>query len=62
MKKIKPEYSIISAGKNNSYGHPTKETLDILNKYSKNILSTIENGDITFSIKENNLKINLNKK
>lgn len=62
LKKIKPEYSIISAGKNNSYGHPTKETLDILNKYSKNILSTIENGDITFSIKENNLKINLNKK
>lgn len=48
LKKIKPEYSIISAGKNNRYNHPTKEVITTLEKYSKNILNTIENGDILF--------------
>jgi competence protein ComEC len=39
---ISPEYAIISAGKNNSYGHPHKETLDTLNKIGAKILSTID--------------------
>ncbi len=47
---IKPEYAIISAGKNNTYGHPHKETIARLHEYSKEIFSTIEHGDISFSI------------
>lgn len=45
---IKPEYSIISAGKNNKYGHPNPEAIGRLQKYSKEILSTIDCGTITF--------------
>lgn len=45
---IKPEYSIISAGKDNRYGHPSGEALERLKKYSKEIISTIDHGNITF--------------
>ena len=47
---IKPEYVVISAGKNNKYGHPNSETLERLKTYSQEILSTIDRGTITFSL------------
>lgn len=45
---IHPEYAVISAGKDNKYGHPNPETLERLQKSSKEILSTIDRGTITF--------------
>ncbi|MFH1472935.1 MAG: ComEC/Rec2 family competence protein [bacterium] len=45
---VLPEYAIISAGKDNSYGHPNQEVLDILDKVGTKILSTIESGTIEF--------------
>ena len=45
---VSPEYSIISAGKDNSFGHPHKEIIDALNNIGTNILRTYEMGDITF--------------
>lgn len=45
---VSPEYSIISAGKDNSYGHPHQDVLDILKKISTQILSTAEHGTIKF--------------
>ncbi len=45
---IKPEYSVISAGADNKYGHPNQEAIGRLQKYSKEILSTIDRGTITF--------------
>lgn len=45
---IKPEYAIISAGINNKYGHPNIETIERLEKYSKEIISTINRGTISF--------------
>jgi len=47
---IQPEYAIISAGKNNTYGHPSPEAMTRLQTYSQEILSTIDKGTITFSI------------
>ncbi len=41
-----PQYSVISAGKDNSYGHPHKETLNILNQFDISILRTDELGAI----------------
>ena len=48
LSRITPEYSVISAGKNNKYGHPHIETIERLQKYSQEILSTIDRGTITF--------------
>jgi competence protein ComEC len=45
---VHPEYAVISAGKNNRYGHPNPETVARLQKYSKEIISTIDRGTITF--------------
>lgn len=53
--KINPKYSIISVGKNNSYGHPNKEVLENL-KDSK-IYRTDQDGSIMVKIKNNKLKI-----
>jgi len=46
---VSPQYAVISAGKNNQYGHPHKEVLDILEKIKAVILKTYENGTISFS-------------
>jgi len=53
--EINPNYSIISVGKNNRYGHPNKEVLNNL-KDSK-IYRTDQDGSIMFKIKNNKLKI-----
>jgi beta-lactamase superfamily II metal-dependent hydrolase len=45
---IKPEYAIISAGENNKYGHPNIEAIERLQKYAKEIISTIDRGTISF--------------
>jgi len=43
-----PKYAVISAGKDNSYGHPHKEVLDILEKVGAKIVSTIDSSTIEF--------------
>jgi len=49
LSAVSPEYSIISAGRDNSFGHPHKEIIDALNDVKTNILGTFNNGDIIFS-------------
>jgi competence protein ComEC len=48
LSRIHPEYTVLSVGKSNRYGHPHVETMERLKKYSKEILSTAERGDIEF--------------
>lgn len=45
---VSPEYAIISAGKDNKFGHPHKETLDTLSKFNIQIKNTAESGTVTF--------------
>lgn len=52
---INPKYSLISVGKNNKYGHPNKEVLEILNELK--IYRTDIDGSIMFKIKNNKLDI-----
>lgn len=47
---IRPEYAVISAGKDNKYGHPSGEALARLTTYSQEIISTIDRGTISFSL------------
>lgn len=46
LDRVDPDYSIISVGKGNSYGHPHKETLNRLNKIGTQIMRTDQLGDI----------------
>ena len=47
INRIKPRISVISCGFNNSYGHPHKETLEILTESGTKILRTDTDGCIT---------------
>ena len=55
IEEINPNYSIISVGKNNRYGHPNKEVLE--NLKDSNIYRTDIDGSIMFKIKNNKFKI-----
>lgn len=46
LKAVKPKYAVISVGKGNSYGHPTKETLNRLKSYGVKIFRTDTQGTI----------------
>ncbi|MFA5999759.1 MAG: MBL fold metallo-hydrolase [Candidatus Paceibacterota bacterium] len=46
---VAPTYALISAGKDNKYGHPHRETLDMLDKLGINVLRTDLLGTIAFS-------------
>ena len=54
---VSPEYAVISAGKDNQYGHPHREVLDILKKVNAKVLSTIESGTIVFKTDGKTLEI-----
>lgn len=45
LSAIRPEEAIISVGKNNKFGHPTKEVLDRLGKYGVEIWRTDREGE-----------------
>jgi competence protein ComEC len=46
-----PKIAVISVGKNNSYGHPHREVLDMLKAKNIKIRRTDEEGNIVFKIK-----------
>ncbi|MEK7664657.1 MAG: ComEC/Rec2 family competence protein [Patescibacteria group bacterium] len=57
LKAVNPAVSVISAGKNNSYGHPTPEVLQRLEKFGIKISRTDTDGDIEIVSDGNNIKI-----
>lgn len=57
LKTASPKYAVISVGKDNKYGHPHKETLDVLNNLKIPILRTDELGRITFLSDGNNFEL-----
>ena len=48
LEKVSPEVAIISAGKNNRYGHPNSEVLERLSDLKISYLSTYQKGNIIF--------------
>ena len=44
---VQPRITLISAGRDNRYGHPHKETLDRLKEYGSRVYSTQEYGTVT---------------
>lgn len=55
VNKINPKYSLISVGKNNRYGHPKDEVLEILSK--SKIYRTDLDGSIEIKLNKNGYKI-----
>ena len=56
-KTVSPEYVVISAGRDNSYGHPHQEVLDILEKIDAKVVSTADLGTIKFETDGKILKL-----
>ncbi len=59
LNKVGPEDAVISAGKNNRYGHPAMETLDRLKNKKINILRTDVVGDIMYECRSLSEKCHL---
>ena len=57
MKEVSPQEAVITAGKDNPYGHPHQEVLEILEKYGIRILRTDLDGDIKIISDGSNLAI-----
>lgn len=57
VKAVAPQYAVISAGKDNRYGHPHREVLDILEKAGVEILRTDIDGQIIFKSNGVNLEV-----
>ena len=55
INRTNPKYSVISVGKDNKFGHPKEEVLDVLS--NSRIYRTDKDGSIMFKIKNNKLKI-----
>ena len=52
LKLADPEVAVISVGLDNSYGHPRKQILDLLEAQNIEIKRTDKNGDIKFILEE----------
>ncbi len=57
LAEVRPEVALIGVGKDNTYGHPTKEALDRLEKAGAKICRTDEDGAIGIRIKEDSMEI-----
>lgn len=45
---VSPRFAVVSAGKDNRYGHPAADTLERVTAHGIPVVSTIESGRITF--------------
>lgn len=48
LAEVDPKYAVVSAGADNSYGHPHVEVTDLLFNYGAETYSTAESGNIVF--------------
>lgn len=54
---LKPKIAVISCGENNKYGHPHKETLELLSQVGASVLRTDEQGAIEIRVEEDDVTI-----
>lgn len=57
IKNVNPQIAIISAGKDNKFGHPKQEVLDTLKKNNIKVLRTDEKGAISIYTNGENINI-----
>lgn len=61
MAEITPDYAVISCGEGNSYGHPQKQTLKEIGRYTDKIYRTDLDGTVTFVSDGKKLTVNTEK-
>ncbi len=61
LKRVSPEFAIISSGKGNDYGHPHHQVLDRLADAHARVLRTDINGTVTVRIRDSILDIQAKK-
>ena len=52
LDRFPPEIAVIQVGDDNSYGHPTPETLDRLRRAGAKVFRNDEEGDVIVTIKD----------
>ena len=57
VERARPRCALISSGRNNSYGHPHREVLSLLDDYGVKICNTQQMGAIRIDLKKNSFKI-----
>ena len=57
LSRTMPEICVISVGRNNSYGHPAKETLERLYDAGGRIYRTDESGEIILTVEEGSVHV-----
>lgn len=57
LEAFQPKLSLVSCGKNNSYGHPHRETIERLENCETTILTTPDSGAITLKIRNKKMRI-----
>ena len=61
LKKVQPQYAVISVGKDNSYGHPHSEVLSGLEYIGAKVYRTDNDGDVTFYVENKRIIIDTEK-
>ena len=59
LELLSPYYTVISCGKNNSYGHPHRELLKRLSDCGTDVMITYETGAVTFKTDGRNLWLSI---
>lgn len=57
VQTLKPEIALISVGKNNRYGHPSKEAIEDLQSVGSSIFRTDESGNVVLSLSKDGIQI-----
>lgn len=59
VNKVNPKYAVLSVGKNNSYGYPSKSIMDMLKAKNIKLYRTDESGTIVASSNGSNITFNV---
>lgn len=57
LARVSPEYTVISAGRENRYGHPHETVLERLESLGAEILGTYDKGTVTFTTDGHTLRL-----
>lgn len=61
LSRFKPQIAVISVGADNTYGHPTRQTLRRLETVGAKVFRTDKDGDVVVTIKDNKVDVAVTK-